>query len=210
MVDVAYKTRCTDLVKDDESRGSEHTNNARPSTKNKHEAGAARKAADRGGERGDRNRAYPRLKPKNWRGPWPPQDFGVLMHTVAIQIASQSEAAEPIAHLVEEWVRDSATADMLGVQTGQADDGWYFWNICLAVKDLDRFVRLFQPLQQYCTRRLADMARRNTKRIQRFAQLPHEEHASIVVVAAEAGGEKPRWDDYKELYNYTTAHVSLE
>ncbi|HVW52728.1 MAG TPA: hypothetical protein VHC91_20430 [Trinickia sp.] len=196
------------MVKDNESRGSEHTNNARPSTKNKHEAGAARKSLDRGGERGDRNRGYPRLKPRNWRGPWPPLTFGVHMHTVAIQIASQSDAAESIAKLVEEWALDSATVHAVNFHPGTSDD-WYFWNITFAVEDIRRFVRLFRPLEQYCTRRLAEIARRSKQRMQRFPHSP-EQHASIVVVAAETEAEKPQWDDYMEIFNYSTESATLE
>ena len=55
-----------------------HRNNARPSTEEEHEVGEARRARDRGCERGDANRKkgerpiVPRNRPKNWRGPWPP------------------------------------------------------------------------------------------------------------------------------------------
>jgi RHS repeat-associated protein len=59
-----------------ESRGKdsgEHTKNARPSTKGKHEAGRARQRQDRGGERGDESRRPPRKPPPNHRGPWPPR-----------------------------------------------------------------------------------------------------------------------------------------
>ncbi len=52
---------------------SEHTKNARPSTKTKHEEGQARKAIDRGGEDGDKNRRPPRKRPPNWKGTWPPK-----------------------------------------------------------------------------------------------------------------------------------------
>lgn len=51
---------------------SEHTKNARESTRAKHEEGQARKARDRGGEKGDAARDVPRKRPPNWRGPWPP------------------------------------------------------------------------------------------------------------------------------------------
>jgi hypothetical protein len=50
----------------------EHTKNARPSTKEKHQFGMARKKRDRGGEKGDIRRSLPRRKPDNWKGPWPP------------------------------------------------------------------------------------------------------------------------------------------
>jgi RHS repeat-associated protein len=52
-------------------RGSEHTSGARPSTKQKHEDGQARKTRDRGGENGDERRRPPRKRPLNWKGPWP-------------------------------------------------------------------------------------------------------------------------------------------
>lgn len=44
----------------------------RPSTKNKHELGDARRGADRGNEKGDDRRRPPRKRPPNWKGPWPP------------------------------------------------------------------------------------------------------------------------------------------
>ena len=51
----------------------EHDKNARPSTENQHQKGKARKARDRGGEKGDVRRDPPRKKPNNWNGPWPPR-----------------------------------------------------------------------------------------------------------------------------------------
>jgi len=51
----------------------EHTKNARKSTQQKHEDGAARKLRDRGGEKGDDARDPPRRRPKGYRGPWPPR-----------------------------------------------------------------------------------------------------------------------------------------
>ena len=52
---------------------AEHTND-RPSTKDKHEKGKARKRRDRGGEKGDDRRRPPRTRPDGWKGPWPPKD----------------------------------------------------------------------------------------------------------------------------------------
>jgi RHS repeat-associated protein len=51
---------------------AEHTKDARPSTKEKHEEAEARRNQDRGGERGDERRRPPRKRPPNWKGPWPP------------------------------------------------------------------------------------------------------------------------------------------
>ena len=52
----------------------EHTKNARPSTKGKHETGQAAKKKSRGGEKGDANRRPPRKRPDNkYKGPWPPR-----------------------------------------------------------------------------------------------------------------------------------------
>jgi RHS repeat-associated protein len=51
----------------------EHTKNARPSTKGKHQMGQARKKADYGGEKGDTRRRYPQQRPNNWKGSWPPE-----------------------------------------------------------------------------------------------------------------------------------------
>lgn len=51
----------------------EHTKDARPSTKEKHEKGQARKTKDRKGEKGDSRRRDPRKRPPDWKkGPWPP------------------------------------------------------------------------------------------------------------------------------------------
>ena len=52
--------------------GEEHTSGARPSTGDKHDLGKDRKKTDRGGERGDDARDWPRRRPKGWTGPWPP------------------------------------------------------------------------------------------------------------------------------------------
>jgi RHS repeat-associated protein len=52
---------------------ADHTTNARPSTKEKHEEGEARKRKDRGGEKGDKKRLPPRKRPKGHKGPWPPK-----------------------------------------------------------------------------------------------------------------------------------------
>lgn len=52
----------------------EHTKNARPSSKGKHEKGNTRKKQDAGGEKGDKNRPQlPRQRPDKWKGPWPPK-----------------------------------------------------------------------------------------------------------------------------------------
>ncbi|MBL7955936.1 MAG: RHS repeat-associated core domain-containing protein [Flavobacteriales bacterium] len=52
---------------------SEHSKNARPSTKGKHEEGQARRMRDRGGEKADENRNPPRKRPDGWKGPYPPK-----------------------------------------------------------------------------------------------------------------------------------------
>jgi hypothetical protein len=51
----------------------EHTKDARKSTEERHEKGKARKERDRGGEKGDERRGYPRKPPPGWKGPWPPK-----------------------------------------------------------------------------------------------------------------------------------------
>ena len=48
----------------------EHTSNARPSTKERHERGKSRQEADRDGRKGNSN--PPRRRPEGHRGPWPP------------------------------------------------------------------------------------------------------------------------------------------
>jgi FlaA1/EpsC-like NDP-sugar epimerase len=56
----------------DEHEDAEHTKGARKSTKEKHQQGKARKARDRGGEKGDARRGVPRKAPNNYQGKWPP------------------------------------------------------------------------------------------------------------------------------------------
>ncbi|WP_158298752.1 RHS repeat domain-containing protein [Sphingomonas psychrotolerans] len=52
----------------------EHTKNARPSTRNKHEEANARRKADRDVTGADRKHRFPRKRPKNWPGgSWPPK-----------------------------------------------------------------------------------------------------------------------------------------
>ena len=50
-----------------------HDKGKRPSTKEKHEKGDARRGQDRGGERGDESRSPPRKAPPDYKGPWPPK-----------------------------------------------------------------------------------------------------------------------------------------
>lgn len=52
---------------------AEHTKDARPSTKDRHEKGTTRKKKDRGGEKADEERNPPRKRPPNYKGPWPPR-----------------------------------------------------------------------------------------------------------------------------------------
>ena len=58
----------------DSAGGSEHSSGIRPSTKPQHEGGTARKIKDRGGEKGDSQRDWPRRRPKKWKGEWPPKE----------------------------------------------------------------------------------------------------------------------------------------
>jgi RHS repeat-associated protein len=51
----------------------EHEKDARPSTRETHEEGQARKKRDRGGEKGDKRRRPPRKPHKDHVGPWPPE-----------------------------------------------------------------------------------------------------------------------------------------
>lgn len=64
----------------------EHTNNARPSTLEKHEKGQSRKQADRGGEKGDQNRRPNNKRPPNHKGPWPPKSIGIIPVLLACDI----------------------------------------------------------------------------------------------------------------------------
>jgi len=59
---------------DDNVCYAEHTKNKRPSSKAKHQKGQNRKGKDAGGEKGDKKRNYPRKRPNNWKGPWPPKN----------------------------------------------------------------------------------------------------------------------------------------
>ena len=51
-----------------------HKTGERESTREKHEAGEARRSRDRGGEKGDARRRPPRKPPNGWKGPWPPKE----------------------------------------------------------------------------------------------------------------------------------------
>jgi RHS repeat-associated protein len=55
----------------------EHTKNARPSTKGKHQKGRGRKKKDKGGEKGDKRRQangmWGKFPPPGWKGGWPPK-----------------------------------------------------------------------------------------------------------------------------------------
>lgn len=57
----------------------EHTKNRRPSNLSKHQKGTTRKGKDRGGERGDKKRRVPRVKPPKWKGPWPPASVPIIV-----------------------------------------------------------------------------------------------------------------------------------
>lgn len=59
----------TDKQKEENEQSSEHTKNKRQSTKQTHEKGKARKDRDRGGAKGLKKR--PRVRPPQWKGPWP-------------------------------------------------------------------------------------------------------------------------------------------
>jgi RHS repeat-associated protein len=50
---------------------AEHTSNASPKNKNKHQEGESRRQRDQGGERGDSSRRPPRKPPPDHIGPWP-------------------------------------------------------------------------------------------------------------------------------------------
>jgi RHS repeat-associated protein len=50
----------------------DHRTNQRESNRSRHESGAARKQADRGGEKADPERRPPRKPPSGWKGTWPP------------------------------------------------------------------------------------------------------------------------------------------
>jgi hypothetical protein len=80
LVVVAAELALSPALNADESKmlheaqnSAEHKKSARPSTEEKHEAGTTRKKKDRGGEKGDENRAAPRKRPSGWKGPWPPE-----------------------------------------------------------------------------------------------------------------------------------------
>jgi RHS repeat-associated protein len=61
----------------------DHKNNARPSTKGRHQKGISRKQTDRGGEKADKkSRRPPRIKPKGWKGPWPPFSPGFFLFII--------------------------------------------------------------------------------------------------------------------------------
>lgn len=55
------------------SGGEEHRGKT-PSKKGKHQKGKSRKSKSRGGEKADKRRPFPRRRPKNWKGTWPPRN----------------------------------------------------------------------------------------------------------------------------------------
>src|SRR5713101_3662293 len=68
------KTKKKIDVKGRSAGGSEHTSEKRPSTTGKHQESRATKRKSYGGEKGDDGRRYPRKRPKEWLGPWPPPE----------------------------------------------------------------------------------------------------------------------------------------
>ena len=80
-----------------------HSKGARPSTKGKHEAGDARRAQDRGGERGDDRRRVPRKKPKGHKGPWPPKMKGLGPLIIIPQLPHSSLTLEQQQGLSNAW-----------------------------------------------------------------------------------------------------------
>lgn len=54
-------------------QAAEHTKNARPSSKGRHEKGNSRRKQDAGNEKGDSSRRPSNKRPPNHRGPWPPK-----------------------------------------------------------------------------------------------------------------------------------------
>ena len=70
---LAKKMKKLDL-KGKSSGGSEHESKKRPSTKRKHQKGRATKRKSYGGEKADDGRRYPRKRPGDWKGSWPPHE----------------------------------------------------------------------------------------------------------------------------------------
>ena len=81
-----YAANATRPPKDstnDPAGNAGHDAGARESTRGKHEAGESRRKRDRGGEKGDDQRDYPRRKPAGWKGPWPPNACFSRIHRVS-------------------------------------------------------------------------------------------------------------------------------
>jgi RHS repeat-associated protein len=68
----AEEKKARKVVEQSSSRRG-HTSGARRSTRNRHEAADSRGKRDYGGEKGDARRRLPRQRPKDWKGPWPPE-----------------------------------------------------------------------------------------------------------------------------------------
>ena len=70
----AIKNIC-EMAAGDKKKG--HTSKKRPSTREDHEDGDARRGRDQGGEKADQSQGGPRRpplqKPHGWKGPWPPR-----------------------------------------------------------------------------------------------------------------------------------------
>jgi hypothetical protein len=70
--EAAVARMVTKVSPTDSAGGAEHNSNARKSTEQQHQQGKARKLRDRGGDKGDDTRGFPRRRPKGYKGPWLP------------------------------------------------------------------------------------------------------------------------------------------
>lgn len=172
----------------DSAGGKEHTSNARPSTKAKHQAGETAKVRSRGGERGDRNREHPRRKPEGWRGGWPPIKY--LMSNIVIQVGLREPSSRPMFRMaLESWANQLKLVEAWKVEAGASDEG-HFWNLHLQTHDLQATWDSMKYLITYFESRYR--ASRGRGMSIDFSQQPP------TIIVASAGDS---WDEYTLLHH---------
>lgn len=173
------------------SGGKEHTSNSRPSTKNKHESGQSAKKKSRGGESGDEQRDFPRKRPKNWRGGWPPIKFGI-METIIIQVGlSKLSSRARFRKELEHWAINFRLVESHYIEEGEEAQG-YFWNLHVQTKELKASWRSVRYLIKYYESQYRSQCRRLRKNLSD----PHTCPPTIVVATIDEA-----WDDYVLLHH---------
>jgi hypothetical protein len=175
----------------DSSGGKEHTSNARPSTKAKHEAGQAAKKKSRGGEAGDSNRDYPRRRPINWSGGWPPKKFEII-ENVVIQIGLTSPTSRlAFRNELNAWAEHSKLVESWNIEFGNEGPN-YFWNLHFQTSNLKESWRSLRYLVAYFERQYRAQCRRMG------AVLSDPEACPPAIIVAT---RNQSWDDYILLHH---------